>query len=60
MNINKATALSINTNKLWKAILETETEALPYIVLSQLLQLVDTKIYIARYEDDNDVLDEIS
>lgn len=56
-DINKATALSINTNKLWKAILETETEALPYIVLSQPLQLVDTKIFIARYEDDNDVLD---
>ena len=54
---HKLAALNIDTKKLWKAILETETEALPYIVLSQPLQLVDTKIYVARYEDDNDVLD---
>ncbi|EHU3061883.1 AAA domain-containing protein [Acinetobacter baumannii] len=53
----KLAALNIDTKKLWKAILETETEALPYIILSQPLHLVDSKIYIARYEDDNDVLD---
>lgn len=56
-DIQKLAALNIDTKKLWKAILETETEALPYIVLSQPLHLVDSKIYIARYEDDNDVLD---
>ena len=55
--VKNLAALNIDTRKLWKAILETETEALPYIILSQPLQFVDNKIYIARYEDDNDVLD---
>lgn len=50
-------SLTIKTRELWKAILETETEALPYVVVAKKLEHVDGRTYILRYEQEDDVLD---
>lgn len=47
----------IRTNDLWKAILETETEALPYVTLTSELEVVGKNICTAYYDDEANILD---